>query len=602
MKKELKASLCSFLILFLLAAPVWAADENSGEAADAKAALSDQPAEKDTTLVFNETDIRDVLRLIADEYNLNMVMSDDVVGTVTLRLKGASLQNTLDAILSGKGYDYEIRDNIIRVGKAEAVQAERTQRISREGQEPLVTEVFVLRYLDGNDVKDMIKSLLSVRGNVSVLERRPYRGFHFGTQGSGSGAYNSAQNTTPNASAVLAAAGAGGGGGGAAGTSGGGSNGLIRQRDEDEKPRSNTIMVSEVRSQMEKIRQVIAQVDVPPRQILIDARLLEVTTRTLEDLGIDFSNSSGISPGSDTNSVVTNINSGTSSTGINSNILTNTFPGNTDAGIHTVFTKIGGSDLSVVLHALSQDSRTKTLSAPRILTIENQEAAILVGEQFPIFQSTVTDQGTTTESLSYFQPIGISLQVIAQVTPESEISMIIHPTVSSLGSFVTGTSGLTQPRINTREADTRVLMKNGETLVIGGLLQDEDSRKYWSLPIINHVPVIGRLFTREQTSIDQKNLLIFITPHIVKAGQGNMTAAEKSTFKALSDPARYGYLHDRNAAIAQIYEAARKNYSSKHFEVAKAQFQEVLALDPEHMGAQKYLKKMNALPVEKPLS
>lgn len=595
MKNLLKTSLSSILLVVLTCNLCVAAPDSA--ATDAQT-LVEQAGEKDTTLVFNETDIRDVLRLIADEYNLNMVMSDDVVGTVTLRLKGASLQNTLDAILSGRGYDYEIRDNIIRVGKVEALQAERNQRTTREVQETLVTEVLVLRYLDAYDVRDTVKALLSPRGTVSVLERRPYSGFKFGTQTSGSASNSTSSQSGFGGSSNYTQ----GGGGGGGGNSGGGVGALVRDRDE-EKPRSNTLLIADVRSQVEKVKQLIAKVDVAPRQILIDARLIEVTTRTLQDLGIDFNNASGISPkDGPNNTVITDLNSGASNTAINSNILTNAFPGATDAGIHTVFTKLGGSDMSLILHALAQDSRTKTLSAPRILTIENQEAAILVGEQFPIFQSTVTDQGTNTESLSYFQPIGISLQVIAQVTPENEINMIVHPTVSSLGAFVTGTSGLTQPRINTREADTRVLMKDGETLVIGGLLQDADDKQYYSVPFLDHVPVLDRLFSRKQSSIDQRNLLIFITPKIVKAGQTNLSPSEKQTLKGLADPQRYGYMNDRQEAIDEIYSAAKKNYNSGHRETAKAQFMRVLALDPENAGAIKYLRKLNAMPAEKPLS
>ncbi len=592
MKNPSQSLLSSLLIAVLfLGSPAWAAE---------KAGILDtQTNEKDTTLVFNDTDIRDVLRLIADEYNLNMVMSDDVTGSVTLRLKGASLQNTLDAILAGRGYDYEILDNIIRVGRTEAIQADRLQRTSREVQEVLVTEVIVLRYLDAYDIKDTVKSLLSSRGTVSVLERRPYSGFRFGTQSSSSASSSASQG------GYLTGSGSSGSGNlGGAGTSAssGGVGGLVRQRDQEEKPRSNTLLIADVRSQVEKIKELIAKVDVAPRQIQIDARLIEVTTRTLKDLGIDFNNSSGVSPGEGpTNSVVTDINSGSSTTTIHPNILSHTFPTSTDAGIHTVFTKIGGSDMSVVLHALAQDSRTKTLSAPRILTIENQEAAILVGEQFPIFQSTVTDQGTNTESLSYFQPIGISLQVVAQVTPENEINMIVHPTVSSLGSFVTGTSGLSQPRINTREADTRVLMKNGETLVIGGLLQDEESKEYYSVPFFDHVPVIDRLFSRKQNSIDQKNLIIFITPTIVNA-VSNMNTSERQTYKGIRDPAHYGYEYDRKKALGEIYSDAKKKYKQGDATAAKALFLRVLALDPENQGAIRYLRKLKAMPAEKPIS
>ncbi len=596
--KKLQKLLAFSLCLVLLAPPVRA--EELADASSLPTSESDA-SEQDTTLVFNNTDIRDVLRLIADEYNLNMVMSDDVTGAVTLRLRGASLQNTLDAILAGRGYDYDIVDNIIRVGKTETIQGERNQRSSRLGQEPLETEVLVLKYLDANDLKDFVKSMLTKRGRVEVLASRPYRGFRFGTQSSSSAGSASAGGGS-GALGAFTGAGVSSTGSTGRGVSGGGDvSGLIRARDEDDQPRSNTMMIVDIRTQIQKIKETIAKVDIQPRQILIDTKILEVNPKTLEDLGFDLQ--SNLHAGGTENTALTDINSGASQTGVNTNILGNTFPSNSDAGIHTVFTKLRGEDLTVTLHALAQDSRTKTLSSPRILTIENQEAAILVGEQFPIFQSSITDQGTTTESLSYFQPIGISLQVVAQVTPNNEISMIVHPTVSSLGAFVTGTSGLTQPRINTREADTRVLIKNGETLVIGGLLQDENAEKYFSVPVLDHVPVLGRLFSRRQKSVDQRNLLIFITPRIVKpGGKSNLTEAERETLKGIQDPARYGYLNDRRKMIDKIYAAGKKNYKEGRFDAAKANFKQVLALDQENRGAISYLKKMNALPVEKPIS
>ncbi|MBI3312850.1 MAG: secretin and TonB N-terminal domain-containing protein [Candidatus Omnitrophica bacterium] len=543
-------------------------------------------------LVFRNADIRDVLSLIADEYDLNIVMSDEVSGQISLRLRDASLNNTLDSILIARGFDYEIRDNVIRVAPTETIEAERAKRLSKEGLEALVSEVIVLRYLDANDVKSMVNSMLTSRGSVSVLEKRTYKGFQFGAQmvgnqtgSSGSGSSSSSSSYSGSSSqtgALLAAS----------------------QASAKEPPRANTLMVVDVRSQIDRIKGVIEQVDISPRQILIDSKILEVNTNSLEDLGLDLNNDLTFAAGenkSKYNPLTTDLNASSSNSTINSGVFSNTFPANTDSGIHAVFQHLNGEDFTIILHALLQDKHTKTLSAPKILTLENQEAAILVGERYPIYEANVSDQGTVTETLSFYQPVGISLQVIAQVTPEKDIIMIIHPTVSSIGDLVRGTSGLTQPRINVREADTRVLIKNGETLVIGGLLEDVDDRRYFNVPLLERVPLISKLFNRRQVDIDQRNLLIFITPRVVDEGKLPLSEAEQLRLNGINDPARYGTLYDRRAAVRQFYNAAEKNYKSKKYEVAKAQFLKVLSMEPQHSGAIKYLKKLNALPNRYPV-
>ncbi|MDP3921658.1 MAG: hypothetical protein Q8R76_12740 [Candidatus Omnitrophota bacterium] len=541
--------------------------------------------EEDTYLQLHNADIQDVLRLIAEEYDLNIVIADDVVGTISMRLKRATLVNTLDAILLARGYDYDIHDNIIRVAPVAIVDAERAKRVDKQELEALVPEVIALSYLDANDILGVVQSLLTSRGSVRALERRAHKGFRFGSGSSGDTGGSSSS-------------------GGNSASSGGDFGGLIRSRVEgdNDKPRSNTLLVVDIRSQIERIKEVIREVDVAPQQVLIDARILEVDTDTLEDLGLDFNSENSLTASGDkSNALNFDLNSDTSSTGVNSGIFTTAFPGASDAGLRTIFRRLNGEDFTAILHLLLQDERTKTLSAPKILTIENQEAAILVGEQFPIFESNVSDQGTVTETLSFFQPIGISLQVLVQVTPNKDINMIIHPTVSSIGAFVTGTSGLTQPRINIREADTRVLIKNGETLVIGGLLEDIVDEKKYGIPFLKDMPLVGNLFTRRQVDIDQRNLLIFITPRVVGLDDAALSETEQLTYQALEDPAAYGFLHERRSTIDSIFEGAKTNFETGHPTVARAQFLRVLSLDPHHKGAIKHLKELEALPRERPI-
>jgi type IV pilus assembly protein PilQ len=560
---------------------------NSAFAQQMSEVLQTGSTNKQTSLILNNADIQGVLRLIAAEYDLNIVMSQDVTGKVSLRLKGASLVNTLDAVLLSRGFDYEIKDNIIRVASAETIENERNQRLAKRELDPLVPTVIKLSYLDSNDVIDVVRPMLTARGTVEVLAQRGYGGFGFGGGDSSSSSSSGDSGSS---------GGSGGSGGGASGFSG-----LVRERDGEEEPRSNTLLVVDVLSQIEKIKAIIKEIDTAPRQILIDSKILEVDTTTLDDLGLDFNSDASFLMGNESDTATFDSNSAGTSSSVNAGAFGNTFPSATDAGFHLVFQKLKGEDINLTLHALRQDSRTKTLSAPKILTVENQEATILVGEQFPIFEANVTDQGTTTESLSYFQPVGVSLQVIAQTTPDDDVTMIIHPSVSSIGAFVTGTSGLVQPRINIREADTRVFIENGETLVLGGLLQDVVTEREWGIPVLKDLPYLGDLFTRKQSDVDQRNLIMFITPTIIDHRKVRLSKNEKVIFEGIDDPAAYGYLHERRQMLKQIFSSAEKNYDQNYLNLAKSQFLRILAIDPHHEGAIKYLKKMDALPTERPV-
>lgn len=525
---------------------------------------------QDSILVFKDAEIRDALNVIAEVFNLNIVMSEDVKGKVNVNLTGASIHNVLDTLLIAHGLDYEIQDNIIRVASKEVLDAEREQRKAKLELEPLVSEVIILHYLDAEQVKTMVQPMLTERGRVAVLQQRTFKGFRFGIQTAATGAT----------------------GGGAAPTGGLG----VRERVGDEGARSNTLMVVDVRRQIEKIKKIIQVIDVAPRQVLIDTKILEVNTNSLEDLGLDFnSDLSLISRDEKVNRLTTDINTGSSNANINSRVFGNVFPASTDAGLHTTFQRLTGEDFTIILHTLLQDEDTKTLSAPKILTVENQEAAILVGEQFPIFSSTVSDQGTATESLSSYLPVGIILQVVCQITPQNEVIMIIHPTVSSVGTMVTGSTGLTQPRITIREADTRVLIKSGQTLVIGGLLQDESTERFFRVPFLSDIPLFGKIFSRKQTDIEQRNLLIFITPQIVEGDKVSLEDFEQTSLKMIKGPEDYVFLNERRKRADQIYKSALQNYQNKDYKLARDQFLQVLSLNSHHEGARKHLEKIKTV-------
>jgi general secretion pathway protein D len=182
----------------------------------------------------------------------------------------------------------------------------------------------------------------------------------------------------------------------------------------------------------------------------------------------------------------------------------------------------------VIMHALEEDVHANTLSAPRIVTLDNQEASILVGYHTPILKSDVSSDSTTgtsklTQTLDYYQEIGIRLNVVPQVSEDGYINMIIHPSITSSttnvpAQSVTGniTTTTNYPIIDVREAQTQILMKDGETIVIGGLLKDVQTRGTSGIPFLSKIPLLGVLFQRETIDNSKVDLLIFITAHVVK--------------------------------------------------------------------------------------
>jgi general secretion pathway protein D len=191
-----------------------------------------------------------------------------------------------------------------------------------------------------------------------------------------------------------------------------------------------------------------------------------------------------------------------------------------------IFQKLTGTEFETVLKALEDKSFANTLSAPHIMTLNNQEASILIGNKYPLIKATMsTETGSVTgQSLDKYQDIGIQLNVVPQISGKDYINLIVHPAVSSYSQTVkavsaTGVIMAEYPIIVVREAETQILMKDGETVVIGGLMKDvkSDSRK--GIPILMDIPLLGFFFRRDYTTTTKVDLLVFITAYIVKEGE-----------------------------------------------------------------------------------
>ena len=202
-----------------------------------------------------------------------------------------------------------------------------------------------------------------------------------------------------------------------------------------------------------------------------------------------------------------------------------------DSGFKFQAYKVNGTNVEVVLHALQENEDTNTLSTPTILTLDGREATILVGEQFPIIETTSStmDSNTVGGSLSYYQNIGIQLRVVPQICGDNEdkVNLIVHPTVSNQNGSVKvgGTTTATAtadlpiaeyPIIDTREAETQMVIDDGDTVVMGGLLSDAKAKEVMGVPFLSSIPLFGKLFDRLTKNGEKKDLLIFLTVKIVR--------------------------------------------------------------------------------------
>ncbi len=488
------------------------------------------------TLDFKEADINNVLKIISYKSGVNIVTTPDVIGNVSVRLTDVPWEVALGVILKTYGFGSQRQGNVILVTKAENVA-----KIASE--EALQTEIITLKFLDAQDAQKIIIPLLSPRGKISVLYSRGQKGWQFGT-------FKIGRDSTSNAALAKEAAGVTKSETVSYEKNASGET-VMKKAEFDPSVKSKMLVITDTASSLDMIRNVIlAKVDIKPKQVLIETKIIEVSKNKLRDFGLDW----GLgSVGAAQTNVVTTQPYGDIATGghagtvgtkaLASNITPSLFNAATtgvlgyepyNAGAEFVFQKLTGTKFEAVIHALEDDANTNTLSAPSILTLDNQEASMLVGYHTPILQSTITagtsgTNSTITQTLDYYQEIGIRLNVVPQISEEGYINMIIHPSITSSNSNVTATSTAGSaddatttlyPIIDVREVQTQVLLKDGETIVIGGLLKDVKGKEFIGIPFLKDLPWgLGKLFGRETSPTTKIDLLIFITARIIKEGE-----------------------------------------------------------------------------------
>jgi type IV pilus assembly protein PilQ len=430
------------------------------------------------TLNFQDIDVRSVLQLLADTSGQNIVVSDSVTGNLTLRLQNVPWDQALDIVLRTKGLDKRRQDNVIIIGPtAELASREKAELAARkEVQElsPTRTEFMQVNYAKVSDLAKLIKStgakdsMLSPRGTLSVDER------------------------------------------------------------------TNTLLVQDTADKLADIRRLVQTLDVPVKQVLIEARIVIVSDTFERDLGAKLGitgfttagpgsliSVTGNGTGADTmtQSGITNLagNGGTSARPVTTPILDNRYQVNLPAahvngsiGISV----LGGSHLvDLELSAAQNEGKSETISSPRIITANQKQATIMQGVEIP-YQESASSGATTTQ----FKNAVLSLKVTPLITPDNRVILDLDVADDSVGQQVTSATGGTVPSIDTREIITQVLVNDGQTVVLGGILDTTKSKAANKVPWLGDIPVLGNLF-KSTTNINNKTeLLIFITPKILREG------------------------------------------------------------------------------------
>ena len=429
--------------------------------------LSSSATPGNVTVDFKDADIQNVLRILSFKSGVNIVAGKDVVGNVTVRLVDVPWEKALDVVLKTYGYGYDREDNIIRVSTLENL---------KKGE--LSTEVFTLSYSQAGEVEKSVKDVLSDRGRIRSDAR------------------------------------------------------------------SNTLIVTDMPTTLQNVKQVISHLDKITPQVVIQARIIETTLGTADKLGIKWNTQASVNgstrpttfpfPARQSTMFSRFLPEGRAPvstttfnpvTGVPITTYTSDFPVNSPGSISNfpvadkanfTFGTLDFSQFSAMMQMLQERDNTKVLSEPHVTTLNNKEAKILVGEviAIPTFERNATT-GKMEITGYKDKDLGIRLAVTPQINDQNEIVVTLHPEITNLLGYDDLTSDIKAPRFSTREAESQVRIKNGQTIVIGGLIKENIINSTTKVPILGDVPLFGRLFNFKDNSVQKTDLLFFMTVNII---------------------------------------------------------------------------------------
>lgn len=418
------------------------------------------------SLSFQDVPVRSALKVLAQEVNLNLVMNDSVGGNITINFDSVPWDQALDTILRVKGLDKRVEGTILLIGSQDELakyeQKQLEEQEKKTAKEPLVTEFIQVNYAKA---ADFVK-LISTKDSALSISASNANSMYGGSNGAES------------ADSLLSA------------------RGTVTV---DE--RTNTLIIKDTEASIANIKRLVETLDTPVQQVVIEARIVSIDESAETALGINWqmdTNNGTLNTGKPNNSEKWYAGSGTQ-TDVPS-----------DGGTFSLGRITKNFAINLALKALETEKRTDIISSPRITTTNQKEAYIEQGYEIP----SITSASSGATTIEWKKAV-LSLKVTPQITPDDSVFLDLKITQDDKGDEVKsfGTSSLS---IETRELETQVLVGNGETLVLGGIFQQSVSRTVKKVPLLGDIPVLGWLFKSVDNTNSKREVLVFITPHILK--------------------------------------------------------------------------------------
>ncbi|HFC8537111.1 TPA: type IV pilus secretin PilQ [Neisseria bacilliformis] len=414
---------------------------------------------------FQDVDVRTILQIIAKESGMNIVASDTVTGKMTLTLKDVPWDQALDLVMQARNLDMRKSGNIINVAPRKELLARDIETLTQEREinelGPLYSRTFQLRYKNVEEFRKILK-----------------------LDDSNSGSSGTSKTILSSRGSALI------------------------------DPATNTLIITDNSSILRKFEKILEELDVPARQVMVETRIVEASDGFSREIGVKFGyagsngkNSWGSNWANAQANNNTNVNASQNNTNrtwtLNPNInLPTTAATSSVALVHA----LSSGALALELSAQQAQNKAKVISSPRVLTQDRKEAVIESGTEVP-YQEASSSGATSTS----FKKAVLGMTVTPQITPDGQIIMDIKVNKDS----VNRNCGASEPCIDTKRLDTKAMVENGGTLILGGIYEEENSEGVSKVPLLGDIPVVGNLFKSRSRNTSKKELLIFITPRIV---------------------------------------------------------------------------------------
>ena len=413
--------------------------------------LNNKYTGKKISLDFQDIEVRRVLQLLADFTGVNIVASDSVQGNITLRLKDVPWDQALDIIMKAKNLDKRKNGNVIWV-------APTTELIkSDEDQAKALAQHIKLAPLETETLQLNYVKGEDVKKMIEDMDSK---------KGSTSNSDDQGMRS------LLSSRGS-----------------MIVDN------RTNTVIINDTAEKVQQLKSILKQLDFPVKQVMVEARIVRASTDFTNELGVSWSLTKPTSTSSWSNGTYTNSGS------LSVDLGATTSYGSLSLGL----LRLGSSILDLQLAASQSDGQSEILSTPKVMTGDKQEATIRSGIKIP-YQTTSANSGTTTT----FQDAVLELKVVPSITPDGKVQMKLDISKDTLGTLTDAGYA-----IDTNKLQTNVLVSDGETVVLGGLYEDESTATIKKVPLLGDIPVVGTLFKNTSKTVTKRELLIFITPRIV---------------------------------------------------------------------------------------